>query len=256
MAAEKKASIMKREPGELKDAEGWSKLSKEKQARIEKRTNKLREFGGVEVLAAINGGMELLEIERDLDGEEMTMTTYLQTVYGGSDRAGWRKLGDTRQLLQFWPPDVVQFVGEKGALLLRGATGAGLKDFIRVAKELPAPEKHDQKTLEGFVQNDVREKLREHKSERSLKSAKSEQLTKDEGKKLAFNSIRRVTRQTKGLTTPAQKLSFLEEVMGWLADELGIAAIRAKRITVPEGMVAKRGFPKGKKRKPRMKKAA
>lgn len=137
------------EPG-LPNTPGWTGLSEAKQQWLQEKTSNIKKWGGMEGLASVNGGLELMEVKQGLEDSPMGITDYLKTVYGGHERTGFRKLEDTEDLLDKWPADLVRSVAERGALLLRGTANIGLKDLVNVARELPAPKGRDKKTIDAL----------------------------------------------------------------------------------------------------------
>lgn len=239
------------EPG-LPGTPGWASLSEAKKERIQKRTSNIKKFGAMEGLAAVSGGIELLEVKRELEGEKMGITDYIKTVWGEkSERTGFRRLQDIEELTKHWPADVTKAVAERGALLLRGSTGIGIKDLIAVAKDLPAPKEHDTESLDKFIEVKVRAKLKEHKAVR--RTGKTVKMTDDDAMKVLFNTGRRIMRAAKNLHTSIENKNFLKTVVGWWMEERAVpGTLEVKRTPIPEGVVAQVGYPRGKKRAKKM----
>lgn len=222
---------------------GWSKLSAEKKERIQRITSDVKKFGAMEDFGLISAGLRLLDAERELEGEELTLTTYLKTVYGASERSGWRRLKRAKRLNAKWPADLVRAIAEKGSLLLRGVAGIGVEDLIRVAEELPAPKKLDDRTVDAFIEGPVRLKLYEHKSIR--RAGKQLRLDEEDGMRHMFNNDRRIMRAMRKNSTSADRRQVLKTVVGWLMEDFAIpGALECKRISIPEGTVAKVGRPR------------
>lgn len=230
------------EPG-LPNTKGWSSLSETEREWLQEKTSNIKKFGAMEGLASVSGGIELLEVKRGLEGKSMAITDYVRTVYGSSERTGWRKLADTEELAKTWPIDLIKVVAERGALLLRGTTGIGMKDLINVAKELPAPRERDDKTIDSFIENKVRDKLREHKVTR--RSGKAVRLSDDASARMLFNTGRRIMRATKTLHTSAEYRQFLRTVVGWWMEDRAVPGeLKVSRVSIPEGIEAKVGRPR------------
>lgn len=225
---------------------GWQALSEAKKEWLQEKTSNIKKYGAMEGLASVSGGIELLEVKNGLKGESMGITDYIRTVWGDkSERTGFRKLQDVEALAAQWPDDVIKAVAERGALLLRGSTGIGIKDLVNVAKELPAPKERDQESLDKFIEGKVRAKLKEHKSVR--RSGKSVKLTDDDAARLIFNTGRRIMRAAKSLHTSADHRSFLKTIVGWWMEDRAVpGTIECKRIPIPEGTVAQVGRPRKK----------
>lgn len=234
------------EPG-LPNTPGWTGLSEVKKQWLQEKTSNIKKFGAMEGLASVSAGIELLEVRNGLEGSTMGITDYINTVWGEkSQRTGFHKMRDTAQLIENWDAELVKYVSEKGALLLRGTTGIGIKDLIAVSKELPAPKDRSPQTLDAFIENKVRAKLREHKSER--RKGKVVKLTEEDGVKILFNSGRRIFKSMKGNRGSAEWREILKNVVGWWMHELAVsgAPLECKRIKTPDGMTAQVGRPRKK----------
>lgn len=231
------------EPG-LPNTPGWSGLSQTKKEWLQKKTSNIKKFASSEGLAAAQGAVELYDVKQGLKGESMTLTDYIRTVYGQAERTGWRRLDYVEDLIdKGWPIHVIKAVAERGALLLRGSTGIGLKDLVTVAKELPAPQQDDEKIIDSFIEHKVRNKLREHRSER--RAGRSVKLTDEDAAKILFNTGRRIMKAAKNLGTSAENRAFIRTVVGWWMEERAVhGTIECKRIPLPEGVVAQVGRPR------------
>lgn len=232
------------EPG-LPSTPGWTSLSDAKQQWLQEKTSNIKKFGAMEGLASVSGGIELLEVKHGLQGESMTLTDYLKTVYGSNERTGFRRLAQVQELIEHWPADITKAVAERGALLLRGTASIGIKELITVSKELAPPKEKDEKTIDAFIENKVRAKLREHKSMR--REGKAVKLSEDDGLKILFNSGRRIFRAMKGIHTSAERRQVLKTVVGWWMEDFAVpGTLECKRLSIPEGTVAQVGRPRKK----------
>lgn len=231
------------EPG-LPNTPGWTGLSQTKKEWLQEKTSNIKKFASSEGLAAAQGAVELYDVKQGLKGEAMNLTDYIRTVYGQAERTGWRRLDYVEDLIdKGWPIHVIKAVAERGALLLRGSTGIGLKDLVNVAKELPAPQQDDDKVIDAFIEKKVRDKLREHKAER--RAGRSVKLTDEDSAKILFNTGRRIMRATKSLGTSAENRAFIRTVVGWWMEERAIhGTIECKRLAIPDGVVAQVGRPR------------
>lgn len=230
------------EPG-LPNTPRWATLSDAKKKWLQEKTSNIKKFASMEGLASVSGGLELLEVENGLEGERMTIAHYIQTVFGASERTGWRRLALTKKISREWPAPFIKAIAERGALLLRGSAGIGLQDLVNVSKDLPAPKDLDDKTIDGFIATKLRAALKENKSAR--RSGKVVKLSDDDSAKILFNTGRRIMRQTKSLNTSADVREFLKTVVGWWMEDRGVpGTLECKRISIPEGTVARVGRPR------------
>lgn len=226
----------------LPRAKGWVGLDEETKREIQQITSDVKNFGAMEDFGRVGSGLKLMEADQKLVGKSLNITTYIETIYKSSPASGWRRLKQARKLAKKWPADLIQTIAKKGPLLLQGVAGIEMGDLIRVAEELPAPKKHDEKTIEGFIQNDVRQKLSENRSGR--RAGKTIRLNNEDGQRIIFNSTRRVMKAMKGLNTSADRRDVLRTVIGWLMEDFAIAGtLECKRVSIPEGTIAKVGRP-------------
>ncbi|HKD60054.1 MAG TPA: hypothetical protein VKB47_06320 [Terracidiphilus sp.] len=235
------------DPG-LSNSPGWDDLSSSKKERLQEKTSKIKRFVGVEQLAQVNRCIELIEVRKLLQGESMTFTTYVKTVFDASKATAFRMLQQYEQIQ--WPEHLTKYLAERGAVLLRGTTGIGLMELANVSKELPAPKEKDPATLDAFIENTLRPALRERKVARNAGRIVS--VTTDDAAKDFFNSARQIMKRARSLNTPAQNRVFLKQVVGWLMEERNISGnLECKRTTIPQGVCAKRGRPVGSGKKQR-----
>lgn len=195
----------------------------------------------MEGLGALGACVELTDVEKGLKGERFTMKEYMRTVFGQSERTAWRRLADYRELRTHWSEKVIESVVQNG---LRGASGIGVRDLINVAKALPAPKSRDEKVIEGFINTDVREKIRSQRQDRG--KGKTLTFTEAEAAKMALNAMLRYIRSV-NLETSAQKRKWLTRVMGWVLEGEAVSGtMRVGRISIPDGVIIKRGRPRKK----------
>jgi hypothetical protein len=231
------------EPG-LPNTRGWATLSEAKREWLQEKTSNIKKFGAMEGLASVSAGIELMDVKNGLKGEEMGITDYIRTVWGEkSERTGFRKLQDIEELAKQWPADLIKHVSERGALLLRGTAGIGIKDLVTVSKELPAPKEKDDKTYDAFIENKVRAKLKENRAVR--RTGRVVKLSDDDAMKILFNTGRRIMRAAKNLHSSADNKNFLKTVVGWWMEDRGVpGTLECKRISIPDGTVAQVGRPR------------
>jgi hypothetical protein len=189
------------EPG-LSDTPGWAKLSPTRREWLQEKTSNIKKLGAMEGLAAASGAVELYDVKQGLHGEAMNLTDYIRTVFGASERTGWRKLDQVEQLIS------------------EGWT---------------------------FIENKVRTRLKENRSVR--RAGKAVKLTEDDGTRILFNTGRRILKSMKSLQTSADRRTVLKTVVGWWMEDMAIpGTLECKRLSIPDGVVAKVGYPKGRKR--------
>lgn len=231
----------------LPDTQGWAKLSPARQKWLQEKTSNIKKFGAMEALSYLAVGLELLDVRNGLKNEELGITEYIRTVFGGnSEVTGFRRMEDAEEITKYWPAEFSKKVAERAALL-QGSAGVRFKELIMAAKELPATRERDDKTIDAFVENKLRPKLKEHRQIR--RAGKTVKLNDHDGKKQMYNNWRRVLKAMKGLKLSADYAAVIEEVGGWLLNDFAIRGpVTIKRVAAPKGMIAKVGFPEGQKR--------
>lgn len=229
-------------PG-LNNTQGWVALSREKQDQLLRRTSNIIQYKRMEGLGAIGACIELAEVERLLANESMSMRSYIHTVFGASAATAYRRLADLKELRKHWDDKLIEAVASKGATLLRGASGVGMKDLIRVAKALPPPKSREDKVIEGYVTNHVRKHIADDRSQRR-KGKATLRFDAEESAKMAFNHVLRILRST-NIKTSAEQRKWLMLVVGWTMEARAISGtLRCGRISIPEGTIAKVGRPR------------
>ena len=204
------------------------------------------QFQRLEGMSAISGCLKLIEIEAGLQGTEMSFTSYLRGSFGQSERTAWRRVRDFKELAKHMSPAVIKAIAANGSNLLRGVSGSGVKDLISAAKQLPPPKNANEKVIEGYISNDLREKLREIRQERRPKAPIK--LTDEMSAKMALHALLRYVRMAK-MKTSAEKRHFLMRVFGWAMEAEAVSGtIRVARISIPDGVIIRRGRPRKRSR--------
>ena len=229
---------------------GWVSMNRGQQDWLLEQDSQAHQLQRLEGMSAISGALKLIEIEAGLQGTDMSFTSYLRGSFGQSERTAWRRVKDFKELAKHMSPAVIKAIAANGSNLLRGVSGSGVKDLISAAKQLPPPKNANEKVIEGYISNDLREKLREIRQERRPKVAIK--LTDEMSAKMALHALLRYMRKSK-MKTSQEKKHFLLRVVGWaMMAEAVAGTLRVGKITIPEGTLIKRGYPKGR---PRQKKS-
>lgn len=233
---------------ELTNTPGWVSLTQGQKEWLQQRTSNIQQYRKMEGMAAIAGCIELIDVEEGLKGTNMSMTNYIRTVFGHSERTAWRKLKDFKELRKYLPPQVIRTIAAQGNTLLKGASGVGPKELLAAAKQLPAPSTKDEKTIEGYIMNDLRTKLKEQRSDRRA-APRQLTITEEHAAKMALHSLLRYMRMAK-LKTSAEKRHWMQRVLGWAMEAEAVSGtMRAGRIAIPDGVIIRRGRPRGSKKK-------
>lgn len=225
---------------------GWVSMNRGQQDWLMEQDTQAHQFQRLEGMSAISGCLKLIEIEAGLQGTEMSFTSYLRGSFGQSERTAWRRVKDFKELAKHMSPAVIKAIAANGSNLLRGVSGSGIKDLISAAKQLPPPKNANDKVIEGYIANDLRDKLREIRQERRPKVAIK--LTDEMSAKMALHALLRYVRMAK-MKTSAEKRHFLMRVFGWAMEAEAVSGtIRVGRISIPEGTIIRRGRPRKRSR--------
>jgi hypothetical protein len=221
---------------------GWVSMNRGQQDWLMEQDTQAHQFQRLEGMSAISGCLKLIEIEAGLQGTEMSFTSYLRGSFGQSERTAWRRVKDFKELAKHMSPGVIKAIAANGSNLLRGVSGSGIKDLISAAKQLPPPKNANDKVIEGYIANDLRDKLREIRQERRPKGPIK--LTDEMSAKMGFNALLRYGRKAR-MKTSAEKRHFYTRIFGWVMEVEAISGtLRVGRITLPEGLLIRRGRPR------------
>jgi hypothetical protein len=231
---------------DLTKTPGWYSISPEKQERMIQRASKIQRYRKIGVITSIAECKELIDVENDLKNEQMTLTSYIRSVYKNSERTARRRLADYRELIQYWPPNVIEALATDGMELLKGSSGVGTRDLLSVAKELPAPKTNSPKVIEGFIENDVRQKLKDFRRSRKKRTMK---LNPENSLSIGVRTISRLMRQS-NIDTSAKQRDWLQRLIGMVMQLRAIpGTVSATRTGIPDGFLPKRGRPRNPPRK-------
>lgn len=236
---------------ELTTTPGWVSLSRAEQEWLQQKTSNIQRYRQIGGMANVAEAMELAEVKGGLKDAKMTFKGFVKTVYGRSERTAFRKLKLYDEAMKTFgegSPKVLRMIAERGGMLLKGSAGAGVGDIIRAAKQLPPPDTKSEKTIEGYIMNDLRPLLsRTPKGEkRPERIGKVGSLSEETAAKMAFNALWRYGTSVR-LKTSAQKTKFYTRVMGWVMEAEGIpGSMRCHRMPIPEGTKVMWGRPRKK----------
>jgi hypothetical protein len=239
MTTRKSQEIAVFAPG-LPETPGWNELTREKQSELAEITSRLVNYRSMEGLGIVGQCIELVHARQALQGQPMTITSYTETVFQQGFRTAWRRLAEFEELSNYWPEEITKVLAERGATLLRGAAGGGMRELINVAKALPPPKSTSPKVIEGFIEKDVREKLRERRRARKP-GGSPEALDKKTGLKIAVNTVIRIIRNVR-LRTVEQEKEWLASMTGMVMQHRMIpGTLRTSAVEIPDGLIARRG---------------
>jgi hypothetical protein len=155
------------------------------------------------------------------------------------------RLADFKELGKYWPAEVIEALAKDGANLLRGGAGIGAKDLLSVAKALPAPKGKDEKTIEGFIEQEVRVRIRQDRQKRRKGRQK---LDPDDAMKIFVTTSMRLLREAR-LSDSASQRSWLKKAVGYLMEARAITGtVATERLSIPEGFMPRRGRPRKDKK--------
>lgn len=231
-------------PG-LPDTPGWMKLSRKKQDALLEHTSHIQQHRQLQMLGEFGELMELYQVQRLLEGEEMKMSDYIRKLYPDRhQRTIDRKREVFAQIVATIPSPVLKRLTAVSSDVLGRfdrIAHAALGDIRNAVRELPALTSGTEKEAEKYLE-ELDTKILEH---RKLKhKGKPLQQNEQGAAKMATNAVLSYMRSC-GLKSSAEKRKFLTRVMGWVMEAQGVTGtLRAGRIPIPEGVLVKRGRPR------------
>lgn len=236
-------------PG-LENTPGWIALSRKKQDALLEHTSHIQQNRQMQMLGEFGELMELHQVQRLLEGEDMKIKDYVRLVYPDRhQRTIDRKMEAFSQLVATIPNSVLKRLTAIGTETLQRfdrIAHAALGDIRNAVKELPALPASTDKAAEEYLMA-LDSKLLEH---RQLKR-KGKPLHQNEAlaTKMATNAVLSYMRSC-GLKSSAEKRKFLTRVMGWVMEAQAVTGtLRAGRIPIPDGILVVRGRPRKHPRK-------
>ena len=230
---------------ELPHTPGWIALSPKKRDALLLHTSHIQQNRQMQMLGEFGELMELYHVQQLLEGEEMKMSDYLRQIYPERhQRTIDRKREVFAEFAAKVPVGMMKRLGSVNSKMLTRfdrIANAALGDIRNAVRELPALPVQNDKDAEKYLQ-ELDTKLLEH---RQLKR-KGKPLHQDEkmAAKMATNALLNYLRSC-NLKTSAQKRQFLTRVMGWVMEAQAISGtLRAGRITIPDGVLIRRGRPR------------
>jgi hypothetical protein len=241
----------------LPDTPGWVKLSRKKQDALLEHTSHIQQNRQLQMLGEFGELMELYQVKQLLEGEEMQMRDYMTRVYPDRHyRTISRKMDAFNQLVSTIPAGVMKRLGSVQLDVLNRferITTAALGDIRNAIKELPQLPANTDKDAEVYLET-LDTKIAEHR--RLKRKGKPLQKDEREAAKMATNAVLHYLKAC-GLKTSAEKRKFLTRVMGWVMQAQAVSGtLRAGRIPIPDGILIRRGRPKGTGKKQRLRQEA
>lgn len=233
----------------LEDTPGWIALSRKKQDELLKITSDVQQFRGMKQLGEFGELMKLTEAQQILEGEAMQMADYLRRLYPlEHQRTILRKQQAFAELAATIPNPILKkltAVGQDVIGQFHRIANAALGDIRNAIRAMPVLPVNTDKDAGKYLEELNGKLLEERKNRRKVG------LHKDKGyaEKMATNAIIHYIRESK-LKTSAEKRQFLTRVIGWAMEAQAVSGtLRAGRIAIPDGIIIRRGRPKGSKKK-------
>ncbi len=238
-------------PG-LPDTPGWVELPYKKQQALVERTSRIQQNRQLQLYGEFGELMELYEVEQLLEGEQMKMRDYLNKVYPDKNyRTISRKQKWFKEFSAIVPPGVLKRMGAviaKHHDRFEYITKAALGDIRNAAKEVPQLPATTEKDVETYVEN-LETKLLEHRQRKH----KGKPLKQDEmmAAKMATNALIHYMRAALPEGTSAELRRWLTKVIGWAMEGRAVSGAlkNIHRTPIPDGILIRRGRPKGSGKK-------
>lgn len=234
----------------LQNTPGWIALSRKKQDQLLEHTSHIQQNKQLQMLGEFGELMELYQVQQLLEGEEMKMFDYLKRLYPEQHvRTIFRKQAAFNELASAIKPEVMKKIASLGSEVLARfdrIAHAALGDIRNAVRELPALPAATGQSAEKLLEQ-LDSKLLEHRQNK--RKGRAMKPNGEMSAKMATNSVINYMRAA-GLKTSAEKRQFLTRVMGWVMEAQAVSGtLRAGRISIPDGIIIRRGRPRKYPRK-------
>lgn len=241
----------------LQDTPGWITLSRDKQDEILEHTSHIQQYRQMQRLGEFGELMELTQVQQLLDGEEMKMGDYLHRLYPiHHHRTILRKQQAFAELSATIPNTVLKKISSLGQDVLSRfdrIASAAVGDIRKALREMPVLPVSTNQDAEKYLEALDGKLLEERKIRRTKGLAKPD---KEMAEKLATNALIHYDRHA-GLKTSADRLQFLKRVIGWYMEAMAVrGTLHSTRVPIPNGILIRRGRPRGSGKKQKLKEAA
>lgn len=241
----------------LQDTPGWIALSRKKQDELLEHTSHIQQYRGMQWLGEFGELMELTQVQQLLEGEEMVMGEYLKRLYPlQHQRTIQRKQKVFAELAATIPNPILKKITTLGQDVMArfdriaSAAVGDIRNALREMPILPVSTNQDAEKYLALLDG----KLLEERKQRHKIGITPPDKTLAE--KMATNALIHYMRDAK-LKTSAEKRQFLTRVIGWTMESQAIhGTLRAGRIVIPDGLIIRRGRPKGTGKNQKLRKEA
>lgn len=231
-------------PG-IEKIHGWMSLSRQKQDKLLEHNSRRQQYLQMRTLGEFGELLEITQIQHLLKGEKMQLEDYLAAVYPSkSQKTIERKQQIYAEFAATIPIGVLEEISSLGAEALTkferiaNAPLGEIRSALRQVKLLPVSTKNGAEKLLG----ELEEKIIEGRKQRSQPDVT--RISKDQTEKMALHAVLHYMKSAK-LRTSSQKGQWLTRVIGWTMESQAIPGVlRLRRISVPDGMIIRRGRPR------------
>lgn len=221
----------------LPNTPGWSAMNQKDREWLQEHTSNAVDNFRQSGFKAIQSCAEIALIEQFLEGKPMTMTNWMATCFGASERTGWRWLKSYKEMRGAASDDAILYLAEQG---ISGLNSIQRGDIVSVIKRLPPPKDSDKKHLEEW-RNSVGVELRKGRSGRRKSMRR---LDPDEAMKTSITFRARLLREAKIGESAAQR-AWLKKELGYLMEMRAVTGtVSAERVPIPDGFMPRRGRPR------------
>jgi hypothetical protein len=224
-------------PG-LPNTPGWVALSQHDREWLQEHTSSAVDNFRQSGFKAIQACAELAMIENFLDDKPMTMTNWMRTCLGASERTGWRWLANYKEMRGSASDEAILYLAREG---VAGLNNVQAGDIAPVIKRLPPPKSGDKKSLEAW-RDKIAEELRENR--RNRRKGRKTRLDSEMALKAFVVDTRRLLRDA-NLNTTAEQKAWLKRGVGYVMETRAIGGtLTAERTAPPDGWLPRRGRPR------------
>lgn len=230
----------------LPSTPGWAEMSPAERDGIQQITSMALRGMGTEFAGKLMKEVACYQAEQFLKNTPMSVKDWANMNLGPAWRTIYRAAEKIRDNLKYASDDDLLFLAQRG---LHGMHSVQTGMVLRVLPNVPAPKAKTAKAREEWASK-VEDAVREGLSQRR-RGHRPITLSADAATVALILTARRVMREAK-LGTSAEQRAWLRKAIGYIMELRAISGtIQAERTPLPEGLIPKRGAPRGPRKKRR-----
>jgi hypothetical protein len=228
----------------LPSTPGWAEMSQAEKEGIQQITSMALRGMGTEFAGKLMKEVACYQAEQFLKNTPMSVKDWANMNLGPAWRTIYRAAEKIRDNMKYASDEDLLFLAQRG---LHGMPSIHTGHVLNVLHKLPAPKSRSEASREKWAMQ-IEEAVRGELSQRR-KGHKPIALDPDEALVTFILTARRVMREAK-LGTSAEQRAWLRRAVGYIMELRAISgSIQAERTAIPDGLIPKRGAPRGPRKK-------